>query len=156
MSFDEFRAISDRVARVLELAEEASEPEAKTDLACLACILTSALIEVACRQYVARFVEKRASRHVQRYVARKLYQFQNAKTEYVEELLGSFEPELAQRFLTRIGERGKDALDSIVSNKNNLVHGKGVGLGLDTMKRYHKDVLMSLEVLRSILTDPAS
>lgn len=62
-------------------------------------LLTSAMIEVACRHYVGRYVEKRAAPVVQSYVARQLYFFQNPKTEYVEELLRGFAPSLAERFL---------------------------------------------------------
>jgi hypothetical protein len=155
MSNVELRAIRDRVDRILDQAASAAEPEAKSNLACFACILTSAMIEVACREYVGRFVEKRAAPAVQKYVAAQLYFFQNPKTEYIEGLLRSFAPELAERFLHTIGEEGKDAVDSVVNNKNQLVHGKGAGLGLDTMKRYHKDVIAAVEVLRDLLTNPA-
>lgn len=156
MSVSELRAIRSRVERVLEQATKASEPEAKSDLACLACILTCAMVEVACRHYVGRFVERRASQHVQAYVARQLYFFQNPKVEYIEDLLRSFAHGLADRFVDAITEEGNDAVNSVVNNKNQLVHGKGAGLGLDTMVRYHKDVLVVLDSLRDVLTDPAA
>jgi hypothetical protein len=156
MSIADLRGIRDRVERVLDQATKAAEPEAKSDLACFACILTSAMIEVACRHYLARYVEKRAGPSVQSYVTKQLYFFQNPKTEYIEELLQSFDPSLAEKFVSTIGEEGKDAVDSVVNNKNQLVHGKGAGLGLDTMKRYHKDVVAALNALRDLVTDPAS
>lgn len=154
MRSDELRNVGDRVTRVLEQAEMAAEPEAKSDLACFACILTSALIEVACRDYVTRFVEKRAAPAILNFVMRKLYFFQNAKTDDIDDLLRGFDAALANDFAARIGPEGKDAIDSVVNNKNQLVHGKGNGLGLDTMRPYHKDVLSALVHLKNILTNP--
>lgn len=156
MSTDRLPAIRDRVERVLQQADLAEEPEAKSDLACLACILTSAMIEVACREYVGRYAAKRSAPTVAAYVSNKLYYFQNAKTEDIDGLLRGFAPELADAFATTIGDEGKDAVDSVVGKKNELVHGKGAGIGLDTMKRYHKDVLAAIEVLRVLLTNPST
>lgn len=149
-------ALQERVRRVLDQAELAEEPEAKADLACLACILTSATIEVACREYVGRYVEKRASPTVTEYVRARLYYFQNGKVEDIDKLLREFSPSLADRFLEQIGDERRDAIDSTVNRKNELVHGKGSGIGLDTMKRYHTDVLSALETLRDLLTDPGA
>ncbi|HPO93219.1 MAG TPA: hypothetical protein PL072_07080 [Phycisphaerales bacterium] len=154
MSTDGLRAIRDRVERVLQQADLAKEPEAKSDLACLACILTSAMIEVACREYVGRYAANRSAPTIAAYVRNKLYFFQNAKSEDIDGLLRGFAPELADEFSAAISDEVKDAVDSVVGKKNELVHGKGVGIGLDTMKRYHKDVLAAIEVLRVLLTKP--
>ena len=156
MSSNELQRLRERVNRVIELAGKVEEPEAKSDLACFACVLTSAMIEVACRHYVGRYVEKRASPAILNYVRRKLYYFQNAKTEEIDDLLRGFTASLADAFSTAIGGEGKDAIDSVVNNKNQLVHGKGAGLGLDTMERYLKDVLRAIDSLRDMLCNPAS
>lgn len=156
MSTDRLPALKERVQRVLDQADLADEPEAKADLACLACIWTSAMIEVACREYVGRYVAKRSQPTVCAYVKNKLYFFQNAKTEDIDGCLRGFSPHLAEAFAAKIGDEGKDAVDSVVNKKNELVHGKGAGIGLDTMKRYHKDVLAAIDVLRVLLTDPTT
>ena len=151
---DRHVALKERVGRVIAQADGVKEPEAKTDLACLACILTSAMIEVACRDFVSRYVEARASPTVLAHVRGRLYRFQNAKVEEIDELLRSFSQQIANDFFDRIGDEGRDALDSTVNKKNELVHGKGSGIGLDTMKRYHADVLSAIDALRDLLTDP--
>ncbi len=156
MSTDRLVAIRDRVERVLQQADLAGEPEAKSDLACFACILTSAMIEVACREYVGRYAAQRSAPPVVAYVSNKLYYFQNAKTGDIDDLLRAFSPGLAGDFASKIGDERKDAVDSVVNKKNELVHGKGAGIGLDTMKRYHKDVLAAIDVLRQLLTDQSN
>jgi hypothetical protein len=110
------------------------------------------MIEVACREYVNRFVAKRSHPAVARYVSQKLYFFQNPSAENILELVRSFDPSIAAAFESAIGSKGKDAIDSVVNNKNQLAHGKGTGLGLDTMKRYLVDVQAAIESMRSLLT----
>ncbi|HMP02833.1 MAG TPA: hypothetical protein PKD86_06915 [Gemmatales bacterium] len=151
MSDIRLQALKEQIQRVLEQAANASEPEAKANLSSLACVLTSALVEVACRVYVGNYAQKRADTSVSTYVCTRLYFFQNGKTDDITKLLRDFSSELAVKFTNSIGEQGKDAVDSVVSKKNEIVHGKGAGIGLDTMKRYHKDVLSALDKLRDLL-----
>jgi hypothetical protein len=87
-------------------------------------------------------------------VDRRLYFFQNPTTENIDDLLRSFDPAIAKAFTDALGNEGKDAINSVVNNKNQLAHGKGTGLGLDTMKRYYKDVSTALGILCDILCDP--
>lgn len=156
MSTDRLPALRARIQRVFEQADLAREPEAKSDLACWACILTSAMIEVACRDYVGKYAARRAQPCIAAYVSDRMFFFQNAKSDDIEKLLRAFSPELAAAFASQIGEEGKDAVDSVVNKKNELVHGKGAGIGLDTMKRYHSDVLAAINTLRDLLTNPST
>lgn len=151
MKSDEMQRLRDRIYRLIELADESEAPEVKTDMACFACVLTSAMIEVACRQYVGKFVEKRASPQVIGFVERKLYFFQNPSMDNIDELLRAFDSKIADDFRDAIGDEGVDAINSVVNNKNQLAHGKGVGLGLATMKRYFNDVILSITRLANIL-----
>lgn len=109
------------------------------------------MIEGACRHYLSRYAEKRSSPTVHAYVENQLYWFQNPKVEYIEKLLRGFSARLADSFIAKIGDEGKDAIDSVVNNKNQLAHGKGAGLGLDTMQRYHKDVVAAIDALRDVV-----
>ncbi len=156
MNTDRLPAIRDRVQRVFEQADLAEEPEVKSDLACLACILTSAMIEVSCRQFVCRYAERRAGPTVASYITAKLYYFQNAKTEDIDCLLRAFSSDLANTYFSKIGEECRDAIDSVVNKKNEIVHGKGAGIGLDTMKRYYEDVRVAMDVFRDLMTDPST
>jgi hypothetical protein len=151
MTQNDLRRLRDRVERIISLADSDHNPEAKSNLACFACVLTSAMIEVACREYVHRYVENRAQPNILRYVDRQLYFFQNPSTGNIDDLLRSFDPAIAEAFADAIGDEGKDAIDSVVNNKNQLAHGKGSGLGLDTMKRYYSDVWKSIESIRDVL-----
>jgi hypothetical protein len=150
---DELQRTRERVNRVIELAREVEPFEAKSDLACFACVLTSGMIEVACRHYLGRYAERRASPEIVNYIQKKLYRFQNPRTEEIDALLRGFTSTIADDFSAAIGNEGKDAIDSVVNNKNQLAHGKGAGLGLDTMERYLKDVLKAIDSLRDILTE---
>lgn len=154
MNDAELRRLRERVNRVIELADKAEEPEIKSNLASLACVLTSAMIEVACRDYVERYVEKRANTEILNYVRTQLYYFQNPKVEYIDKLLRGFSDTIADAFGQAIEGEGKDAIDSVVNNKNQLAHGKGAGLGLDTMRRYLTQTLRAIDSLGNILCRP--
>ena len=153
MNHYQVKALRERIAAIIEQANAVKEPEAKSDLACLTCIFLSALIEASCRLYVSKYAGKRSDDTVLSYVKTQLYYFQNGKVEDIAKVLKSFSVDLSEKFVIEIGDEGKDAIDSVVNVKNQLVHAKGVGIGLDTTMRYHKNVIKSLDILRDMLSN---
>jgi hypothetical protein len=156
MKYNDLPLIRTRVISVLRQADESDDPETKTSLACFACILTSAMLEVACRYYVALYVARRAAPTVCQYIDKKLYGFQNAEAADIDKLLRSFSPDIADEFSATIGDEVTAAINSVVGNKNQLAHGKGAGLGLATMVQYHKQVVVAIDTLKALLTNQAA
>ncbi len=144
---DKTRHLKARIDRLFVLADKCESYEVKAELACFAAVLCSGLIESSCRQLLLSYTHKRAARQVLAYVESNLHFFQNPKYSKIEELLRTFDPKIAEAFVSETTEAEVAAIDSVVNNKNNLAHGENPGLGLEVMKDYYRLVVSSLEKL---------
>ena len=77
-------------------------------------------------------------------VASRLSEFQNPKVGKICELLGAFDPALAATWREALSDEQADAIDSIVSNRNQIAHGRSIGLSFDVWNRYYKSALQAL------------
>ena len=74
------------------------------------------------------------------YVERRLRRLGNLNTEQLLQFVGSFHPDWhnkLEQFV--IGER-KDALDSVIANRNSIAHGESVGLTYMRINDYYKRI----------------
>lgn len=78
---------------------------------------------------------------------RQLDRFQNPNMERILQVAGSFDPTW-RRELESLEDRVKDAVDSIVSNRNQISHGENVGLSLGTMRRYYDGAVVIVEAIQ--------
>lgn len=99
-----------------------------------ACVRTVGLTEVSIRSTVGVYCEKRGTRSISRYVTTQLKQFYNPNEKKIRELLGSFSAEWAEEFSVFATEEVKDALDSLVNNKNKIAHGDPTTLSIGTIR----------------------
>lgn len=150
MATNKTKYLQARIERIFELADDCDDDEIKSELACFAAVLSSGLVESACRHSLLSYTSKRANRQILSYVEANLYFFQNAKTSKIEELLRSFDPDFADRMRSSLTEEELAAIDSVVNNKNNLAHGENPGLSLEVMKGYYGYIKTALEKLASI------
>lgn len=77
--------------------------------------------------------------------------FRNPNYGKVKELVKALDSEQAENVLREIDIRSKQALDSIVNNKNNIAHGKVSNATIGDIEGYHEDVLEIFEALEKIL-----
>jgi hypothetical protein len=63
--------------------------------------------------------------------------FMNPKMEKILQLSGEFCKEWKEQLEIFVEGERKDAVDSIVANRNNIAHGRSVGLTIVRMKRYY-------------------
>ena len=74
------------------------------------------------------------------YVESRLGRLGNLNTEQLLQLVGSFDRDWhnkLEQFV--IGER-KDALDSVIANRNNIAHGESVSLTYMRIRDYYKRI----------------
>jgi hypothetical protein len=108
------------------------------------CVLTSGLIELGVRVVLSEFSRRKAAPEVARFAATRIEWLMNLNTEKIRGAVGSFSPEWRDDFDSIITDEQKDAIDSIVANRNNIVHGRPVGISYAVVKRYYEQ---SWEVL---------
>jgi hypothetical protein len=128
-----------------------SDPELQAHWACYLCVLASGLIETAVRASLADYARGAAAPAVARYVASCLEYFQNPKMEKIVGLIRSFDPNWASELVERTEGEPKDAVDSIVANRNNISHGRSVSISFAQMTKYYQGSLQAIEAVVTLL-----
>ena len=75
----------------------------------------------------------------------------NANMERILQMAGIFSPAWRISIEAATTDEMKDAVDSILSNRDNIAHGGDVGLTIGTMKRYYGDALRVLELVENVV-----
>jgi hypothetical protein len=114
--------------------------ELQSQLARFLCVLSSGLIEQAVIQTLTSYAQRRSHPDVARYVGASVARLWNAKFEDILTVLGHFSPVWRDHFETNTLPEVKDAIDSIVNNRNQIAHGAQTGISLVTFMEYHKRV----------------
>jgi len=129
-----------------------SDPELQSQLARFLCVLTSGLVEQAVIHTLSAYSQKRSHANVAKYVSAHVARLRNAKFEDVLILLSHFSPEWRDHFETNTSPDVKDAVDSIVNNRNQIAHGGQTGISLVTFMGYYKRVKSFIAELDSFIS----
>ncbi len=108
------------------------------------CVLTSGFIENSVRNLYSEYARTKSSPYVANYVSHELQSFRNAKSEKIIQLTGIFSPEWRVALEDYMEDRRKAAIDSIVSNRNQIAHGRPVGITFARIREYYEN---SVEVI---------
>ncbi|MFX0200343.1 MAG: HEPN domain-containing protein [Candidatus Hodarchaeota archaeon] len=113
------------------------------------CILVSGFLETATRAILAKYARDTASPKVANYVEGKLREFQNPKMGKILELIRLFSPEWEAVIAKQIEGELKDAVDSIVANRNKISHGEDVSITFARIQRYYQDAIRVIDLFES-------
>ncbi|MGE0543967.1 MAG: HEPN domain-containing protein [Dehalococcoidia bacterium] len=111
------------------------------------CVLTSGFFEDAIRAIYSEYAERRSGSEISRYVQLQLNRFQNPRMGNILNLVQSFSLEWREEIVVHISEDAKDAMDSIVSNRHNIAHGRDVGLTMHTLQEYYFKAVKIVELI---------
>jgi len=115
-----------------------NDPELMAHWARYLCVLSSGYIEQAIRLILSDFARKQSASEVASFVSNQLEAFQNPKMGKVLNLVGAFDKNWRASLERDTTGELKDAVDSIVANRHNLVHGRNVGISFVQMADYYK------------------
>jgi hypothetical protein len=115
------------------------------------CILTSGFIEESVRILLSEYVQKRADSNISRYVNAQLEGFQNPKAGKILDLLRAFDIAWAESAEQFLGDERKDAIDSIVNNRNQIAHGRNVGISYVTIRNYYEKAVEAVDFIEQML-----
>lgn len=141
----ERRRLEKRIDYLLPLVPQVADHELRAELTKHLCVLSSGLLEASCKETLSRFAEKQCSPTVQRFVSAKLESLRNPKIQSIKDLLSSFDPMKAERWKDSLLDEERDSVDSIVDNRNQIAHGRHVGLSIDVFQRYYMAAMRALE-----------
>jgi hypothetical protein len=148
----ERRLLQNRITRLSGMIPGIADDELRAELTKHLCVLSSGFVEVACRDILERYAVKRSAPTIRRFVSSRLSDFQNPKVGKIYELFGAFDPVLATTWLEALSDEQAGAIDSIVSNRHQITHGRSVGLSFDVWNRYYKRTLEALTGIESYFT----
>ncbi|MBI1747670.1 MAG: hypothetical protein HYR55_13950 [Acidobacteria bacterium] len=113
------------------------------------CILVSGFLETSVREIYSQYTEAKSAPYIVNFVEYQLKSFQNPKMEKILDLTGMFSPEWESSLRNATKGELKDAVDSIVANRNNISHGKSVGITYATVQNYYQNVIKVVELIEN-------
>ena len=114
------------------------------------CVVAAGFLENGLQTIYSRFAQNSASEHVARYFSGSLRRVSNPKAQHFIEVAGSFNPHWGQElanYLNADASSRKDALDSIMNNRNQISHGGTVGITVDRVRDYLGRCVQVLEFI---------
>lgn len=117
-------------------ARGTSDDELQAELARYLCILASSLIEERCRECAFAFAGVRSAPEIARFVRAQMKRLRSPSTGNIRDFFSGFDPERANGWYDGLADGQRDAIDSIVANRNQLAHGTSVGLSLGMLTSY--------------------
>ncbi|MBD1930582.1 MULTISPECIES: HEPN domain-containing protein [Cyanophyceae] len=142
----ERQRIDDLFTKISSLPDDI---ELKSHWARYLCIRVSGFLENSVRAIYSQYAKKKAVPYVANFVERKLEDFQNPKMEKILQLTGLFSPEWESELRKVTEGELKDAVDSIVSNRHNIAHGRDVGITYVRVKEYYNKALKVIDLIEN-------
>lgn len=109
------------------------------------CVLVSGYIEVSVREIVYTYAQNKSHEYVANFVQSNLKRLRNPKMENILQLVGSFSQTWRDSIQKSVEGELKDAVDSVVSNRNQIAHGGDVGITYGQINYYYNK---SVEVIK--------
>jgi uncharacterized HAD superfamily protein len=121
------------------------------------CILVSGYIEESLRVLLENYTAKNSSQYIQNFVSTEIKNITNCKTKKILDILRSFNPHWEQDFnnkiatKSRIDDEIKNSIDSIITNRHSIAHGKNIGMSYSTVFNYYGNVKKAIEILEDVI-----
>lgn len=134
-----------------------ADPAAQAEWSKYLCVLVSGFIEESLRVLLEEYTLTHASPVIRAFVSREVKEITNCKTSKIISILQRFDPKWESDFLDQIQARSriideiKNSLDSVVSNRHLIAHGKNVGLRYTTVATYYTNVKRAVETMDSVI-----
>ena len=130
-----------RLAATFERANGAGgDAELLSDLARYLCVLVSGYLEQAVIELAMEHVRRRSDPSVQSFVDARLKSFTNANSTRLIDLLGSFSADWRNDMDKYLIDELKDAVNSVVSLRHAIAHGRHVGVTISRARDYFRRV----------------
>jgi len=125
----------------------AGDPEMQAHWAKYICVLSAGLLENALSELYTEYAQGAASGAVAAYVRANISKIQNPKTSRYVEIASTFKKEWGEELAAYASEGRKEALDSIMTNRHLIAHGKQSDISMARVKEYLKKSIELIEVV---------
>lgn len=133
------------------LAEKIDDDEVKGHFAKYLCVKTSGLLEVFFKTQISDLVAKRTPPSIANYVNSQFRSFSSIDVKKIQKTFTLFSQDWTEEFNEKMSEEQVSALNSIISNRNNIAHGENDSISLKNAKQYYERVKEILIILEGIM-----
>ena len=120
----------------------------QSDFACYLCILVAGFVETTISELAIAHCRNRSRPTVTRYIEHDLRRLGVPNAERLLQFVGRFDPNWREELKEFIAGERKDALDSVVANRNEIAHGRSVGITYSRVQDYYINVCQIVDFLR--------
>lgn len=116
------------------------------------CVVVAAFVENGLQTIYSEFASQSSSWQVARYVQNRLGRVTNPNSRLFLEVAGSFNDDWREELevhLLEVDSSRKDALDSIMNNRNQIAHGRSTGITVHRVRAYFERCVEILEFIES-------
>ena len=147
----EIESRENRLDSLFKRIEHAAEdPELQSHWARYLCILVSGFLETSIRTIFARYARERAHPKVAGFVTAQLGFLRNPKMGKILELVHAFSADWEEQLKAATEGEIQAAVNSIVTNRNHIAHGRNVSLGLVGLQGYYKSAKKLVRLLEEL------
>lgn len=114
------------------------------------CVLAAGFLENALGEVYAEFARRSANAQVANYVSRIVLKVQNPKSHRFVEMATAFSQDWGRSLEDFLSQEGrKEAIDAIINNRNQIAHGRDVGISVVRVKEYLDRCVPVVEFIES-------
>jgi hypothetical protein len=136
---------------LIALISQINNDEMKAHWARYLCVLISGFIENSIKLLLREHTGRRAQQDVSSFVNNKLSRITNLNETKIKELLGAFNDSWREDFEQNISGEQKGAIDSVLANRHNIVHGRQVGVSFISVKTYYENIIKTLDYIENLV-----
>lgn len=126
-----------------------ADDELASHLSKYLCILVSGYIESSVREIMYDYAKNKSHQNVANFVLSKLKRLGNPKIDPILQLVGSFSVEWRKSVENEIDDELKDAVDSIVTNRNQIAHGVDIGITFGRINDYYEKTVKVIKIIET-------
>jgi len=140
-----------QLSDLFKSVETIKDEEIKSHMTKYLCIQTSGYLENVVKTLIDEYLENSCPKPAKDYINSKVGRLTNLDEEKLGKFLRSFSLEWLQIFNEKVNDKQKASLNSIISNRNQIAHGKSIGLTYVSIHQYYIDLQQIIIVLKSII-----
>jgi hypothetical protein len=113
------------------------------------CVLVSGFLETSVRAIFSQYASDKAAPYVANYVASRLKRFTNPNMDDILHLASRFNEDWGKCLESATRGELKDAVDSIVANRNLIAHGENPGITYVRIKGYYERAVTVIDLIEN-------
>lgn len=104
------------------------------------CVQTHGFVENVLKLILVQYIRERSAKSVAAFAESHVSRVTNLNYERFAAILGSFDQDWRKRLEEKTTDAQKAALDSVAANRNQIAHGKSIGLSFAAISKYYKEI----------------